>query len=132
MNHLAKSLNSGAPAGTVEVLLLATRVLTQASEDLVAAFDRSLSAADLLPRSRVANMATASLSPMFDAVCMATNAETQQVMAKAVDVLVQAAASSIVHLPELAARSALVCHQYDIRGTMRGPVSCGMDALYND
>lgn len=101
------------------MLLLASRVLQLANEDIITAFSHSFPAVDVLPRSRVANIATASLAPMLAALSERT--ETHQLIMKCLDVSVQAAATSILSLPELAAQSTLAGHPYDIRGTMRGP-----------
>jgi len=121
MNHLARLVRSGGfvDSSLLQIILLATRVLQLANEDIMTAFNHSFAAVDLLPRSRVANLATASLSPMLATLC--EKPEIQLEVKKSVDVSAQAAVTSILRLPELAAQSALGCHAYDIRGTMRGP-----------
>jgi len=113
LNFIGKSLVLGARRGSLEVLLLATHILRLANEDLIAAFSRAFATKDLLPQSRVANIATASLAPMLASLSSHANS---QMISQAVDVSVQAAAYSIDRLPELAAKSSLGRSQYDIRG----------------
>jgi hypothetical protein len=77
----------------------------------------------LLPSSRLAGIATASFAPMLSTVCVNPSAcgITDKDFRTILGACIQAAALSLVHIPELAAVSSLDHAMYDIRGAMRGP-----------
>jgi hypothetical protein len=74
---------------------------------------------ELLPLSRIVNIATATLSPMV--AILLSLPESRNRVVDLIDSSVRASAISVRRLPELAAESMLDSSMYDIRGTMRGP-----------
>jgi hypothetical protein len=122
LNHLAILYQRNPANGDYRtVLLLALRTIVRIQELHLHAFDRSADIATLLPWSRLANIATASLSPLIAALCQSNDGEFVSLLVRAVDHAVRAAALSVRRLPELWAASILGMNQYDIRGAMRTP-----------
>lgn len=106
-------------AGSHDILRVALKIMQQSGEIVAAAFKHPVSLNQLLPVSRVANIAIASLAPMF--ASLSTLPEMTDSVVRVVDVCIQATMSSIAQLPELASESVLGANMYDIRGTMTGP-----------
>ena len=101
-----------------ETLLLALNILRSAGERLNTGFPH-VSLSEILPLSRVYNLAVASLSPMLGALSSISTMEDKVVaaVANAID----AAIASLLTVPELVAPSSLRSTRYDIRGAMRTP-----------
>jgi hypothetical protein len=104
----------------------AMAMLCQICESTIRAFENRVPLADILPLSRLVDIAIASLSPMIAARChiaMAggTSSSTRIPLASLLQVVLEASILSVEHLPELAAESSLDHSAHDIRGTMRGP-----------
>jgi hypothetical protein len=100
------------------ILSLAFNIMSSASQRLIQAFPL-VPISDILPLSRLFNLAAASLSPMLS--ILATSPVFERDVITVVDISIQAAATSLVRLPELAAPSSLRQTRYDIRGAMRSP-----------
>jgi hypothetical protein len=122
---LAKPLNSmvlvfaGSPSEDhAGIFTLALNILSTAGQRLIRAFP-VVSVADILPLSRLFNLAVSSLSPMLSA--LATIQAFESNVLNVVDTAIQAASLSLVRLPELTSPSTLRSTRYDIRGAMRSP-----------
>ena len=128
LSALAKPLNLLAEAyvrnelprpEAIETLAVACRGLSCLAERLVDALPRlPVSQVFLLPR--LLNLGIASLCPAFSALCRQSqglSAELNRTLAT----VMQAAALSVVHIPELAHESTLEHSQFDIRGAFRSP-----------
>jgi hypothetical protein len=126
LSSLAKPLNffakyaaqSGSNEEIEGILNLATGLLCQLCKLTVDAFHRGVPGRQLLPLSRIVDIAISSLSPMLSAICQRPHG----LDTRSLHVILEAAILSIEHIPELAAESTLRGTQYgDVRGTMRGP-----------
>jgi hypothetical protein len=127
LSSLAKPLNScakyaaqsGSGGEEIESILnLATGLLCQLCKFTVDAFHRGVPGQQLLPISRIVDIAISSLSPMLSAICQRPHG----LDTRSLHVILEAAILSIEHISEIAAESTLRGTQYgDVRGTMRGP-----------
>ncbi|GKZ00437.1 hypothetical protein MPSEU_000996300 [Mayamaea pseudoterrestris] len=127
---LAKPINqilvwaSGAPSSlAMHLTLTALETLCLMCKNTLAAFDQPFSVQVILPVCRTVNIAVCSLSPFLAGFCVpCSDADQRSELVKEITKsAVMLAAFSIDRLPELAARSPLGRHCYDIRGAMRGP-----------
>lgn len=123
LNHLAKYHSTSAEytAGTRDILRLALLTLGLIAQAGVDTFQKSKSVEELLPSSRIANIAVASLTPMLASLAGGEDEELASIVAQVVNVSTVLAIHSIEQLPELTSPSVLDHSQYDIRGSMRGP-----------
>ena len=123
LNHLAKCTRQRQESwndGLVHrVFSMAFQFLTASNEQVLLMFDHDVSMAEILPMSRVTNIANASFSPFLAASLSIP--EFQPHVAPTLDVIVRASIKSMVHVPELVAPSILEHSAYDIRGAMRAP-----------
>lgn len=122
---LAKPLNSTAkvfarsPSDDLGLILtLATDILSNAGQRLIRAFPVA-PVNDILPLSRLFNLAVSSLSPMLST--LAPIQAFERSVLHATDTLIQAASLSLLRIPELTSESTLRSTRYDIRGAMRSP-----------
>jgi hypothetical protein len=122
---LAKPLNSMAshysksPSDEYgEILSLALEIMSSAAKRLIHAFP-VVPNSDILPLSRLYNLAASSLSPMLSKLYTIQIFESN--VLNVLDLSIQAAALSLIRLPELIAPSTLRSTRYDIRGAMRTP-----------
>jgi len=127
---LAKPINSAASTyanqiqmnmsetNIVSILNLALEIVMNAGRCLLVAFP-VVSMNEILPLSRLYDLAIASLAPAFSTLCqiemMKRDVETTIVVA------IEAAATSLMRLPELTGPSTLRQTRFDIRGAMRSP-----------
>ncbi len=102
----------------VAILHLALEIVTSAGRCLLHAFPVA-SVNEVLPLTRLYDLAIASLSPMFSILCQIQpmNQEVETTVGIGIDV----AASSLMKLPELTGPSTLRQTRFDIRGAMRSP-----------
>lgn len=110
---------SQSPTDTYEAILtMALRVMSSSGQQLVDLFP-SKPMSEMLPLSRLFDLAAASLAPMlghlYDLQQFATKCTS------ALDICIQASIASLYYIPELAAPSSLRSTRYDIRGAMRTP-----------
>ena len=119
LNQLSKCyLKTGKPESANNILHLAFQILETSSQIVINAFAKT-PLPDLFPASRTVDLAIASLSPMIASSC--NNPALKDKVENVVKLCLQAAALSVVHIPELIGESELGCQIYDIRGAMRGP-----------
>ena len=104
---------------SIESLAVACRGYSSLAETLVNVLPK-LSVSLLFPLSRLLNLGFASLCPAFSALCKHAQFLTAE-MNETIRNVMQAAALSVVHIPELAVESTLDHSQFDIRGAFRSP-----------
>jgi len=75
----------------------------------------------VLPRSRIVDIAICSMSPMLSARYQSDENIARGIRETTLPLVLEAATLSLERLPELAAESTLGRTPYDVRGTMRGP-----------
>jgi hypothetical protein len=100
------------------ILNLALEIASNAGRCLLLAFPLA-SINELLPLSRLYNLAIASLAPMFSTLCQRQS--TKQEVETTIRIGIEAAATSLMRLPELTGPSTLRQTRFDIRGAMRSP-----------
>ena len=100
------------------ILKLALGIVSNAGRCLLHAFPVT-SMNDVLPLTRLYNLAIASLAPMFSALCQ-THSMKQEVETT-IRIGIDVAASSLMKIPELTGPSTLRQTRFDIRGAMRSP-----------
>lgn len=136
LSALAKPVNVLADAyahgyrceGIFDTLIVPIRALGSIHKSVIAAIETRTMFKEVFPVSRLANLASASYSPILSAMCKleTSSSNTDCTLSKTardtVDASAHSAALSIVHIPELTSESTLnhSC-PYDIRGAMRGP-----------
>ncbi len=102
----------------VTILQLALEIVANAGRCLLHAFPVA-SINEVLPLTRLYDLAIASLSPMFSTLCQIQS--MQQDVEMTVRIGIDVAASSLMKLPELTGPSSLRQSRFDIRGAMRSP-----------
>jgi hypothetical protein len=113
-------LNQGAPEDKnfIVILNLAFEIIKTAGRCLLLVFPIA-SVKEILPLSRVYNLAVASLSPLLSKL---TQIPTMEPEVKTImRIGIEAAATSMLRLPELTGPSSLRSSRFDIRGAMRSP-----------
>ena len=100
------------------ILNLALEIASNAGKCLLHAFPIA-SINEVLPLSRLYNLAVSSLAPMFSTLCQIHS--TKQAVETTVKIGINAAATSLLKLPELTGPSTLRQTRFDIRGAMRSP-----------
>jgi hypothetical protein len=100
------------------VLNLSLDIMSAAGRCMIRGFSMP-SNTDLLPLSRLYSLTSASLSPMLSA--LSSTPSYENAVLNVLDICIQAAVLSLIHLPELTAPSTLRSSRFDIRGAMRSP-----------
>ena len=102
----------------VAILKLSLEIVSNAGKCLLQAFQVA-SINEVLPVTRLYDLAIASLAPMFSTLCQVESMkhEVEATMRIGIDV----AASSLMKIPELTGPSTLRQTRFDIRGAMRSP-----------
>jgi hypothetical protein len=118
INHLAERYSLSSSENVRNILKLALGIMATVGHRLVNVSPQ-LSINDLLPLSRLANLAVASYPPMLSALVSHPEFETETL--HVIQVSIKSAALSIIQVPELVAPSSLRSTRYDIRGAMRTP-----------
>mmetsp|Transcript_27547 Transcript_27547/g.59322 ORF Transcript_27547/g.59322 Transcript_27547/m.59322 type:complete len:1400 (+) Transcript_27547:106-4305(+) len=123
INSIASLYSEDLTQGTenenfVTILKLAFEITSNAGRCLLYAFPL-VSVNEVLPLSRLYNLAIASLSPMFSTLGQIPSIESE--VKTVMSIGVQAAATSMMKIPELTGPSTLRQTRYDIRGAMRSP-----------
>lgn len=124
LNHLAKHYaQSGGGEQTREVLLIALNTLTVVGDMIDDAFRNSSQSSQLLPLTRITNIAISSLAPMFAALCSFPERDGNMVdeIHRVVGISVRTATLSIINLPELPAHESTLDDTRDLRGSMQSP-----------
>ena len=113
-------LNQGAPEDKnfIVILNLAFEITKTAGRCLLLAFPIA-PVNEILPLSRVYNLAVASLSPMLSKLAQIPTMEPE--VKTIMRIGIEAAATSMLRLPELSGPSSLRSSRFDIRGAMRSP-----------
>jgi hypothetical protein len=101
-----------------KVLKQSLDVMTAAGRCIIQGFSLP-SQNDILPMSRLYGLATASFSPMLSTLSLIPKFEN--LVLGVLELCIQSAILSLVHLPELTAPSTLRSSRFDIRGAMRSP-----------
>jgi len=123
INLIASSYSEYLAQGTKNenfavILELAFEIISNAGRSLLSAFPH-VSINEVLPLSRLYNLAIASLSPMFSTLGQISLMESE--VTTVIMVGIDAAATSLIRIPELTGPSTLRQTRYDIRGAMRSP-----------
>jgi hypothetical protein len=118
INQLAERYSLSSSENVRNIFKLALGIMATVGHRLVN-MSPQVSINDLLPLSRLANLAVASYPPMLSALLSHPEFETETLLV--VQVSIKSAALSIVQVPELLAPSSLRSTRYDIRGAMRSP-----------
>jgi hypothetical protein len=124
LNHVAGYYaQTGGGEVTREILMLSLQTLALVGDMIDEMLQHAHYNVQLLPVTRILNIATASLSPMLSALCSSQKLDANMLeeVRRAVAICVRTCALSITNIPELAAQSTLDQSQFDIRGTMRSP-----------
>eukprot|EP00536_Pseudo-nitzschia_multiseries_P008936 jgi/Psemu1/257694/estExt_Genewise1Plus.C_2380002 len=115
----SESLIHGTESENFSVIVkLAFEIISNAGRSLLSAFPLA-SINELLPLSRLYNLAIASLSPMFSTLGQISSMESE--VTTVIRIGIEAAATSLIRIPELTGPSTLRQTRYDIRGAMRSP-----------
>ena len=105
-----------------QILDLVLDIASTAGNCLLSAFSTNASINDVLPLSRLYNLAIASLSPMLSKLCQIPNNSSMDVKVRAViKIGIEASVTSLITIPELTGPSTLRQTRFDIRGAMRSP-----------
>lgn len=133
LNHLAatfSTMEKHQSSLAFEILCHACQALGTIGDKVAQAFGSTL-LVGMLPISRIANLATASLAPMLSSLLNATsrqeydssnNLVLQQLGMKTLHSVVAASALAILHIPELLTVSVIeATEHYDVRAAMRAP-----------
>lgn len=124
LNHLAKHYaKSGTGEQAKEVLLVALNTLAVVHEMIDNAFRNSSQSSQLLPLTRISNIATSSLAPMLAALCSCPGGDGSLLdeIHRVVGMSVRTATFSIIKFPELPAQSVYDPTQSNARGALRSP-----------
>jgi hypothetical protein len=124
LNHLGKHYaKSGGGEQAKEVLLVALNTLAVVHEMIDKAFQVSSPNSQLLPLTRITNIATSSLAPMFAALCSCPGEDGSMLDAihRVVGMSVRTATFSLIHFPELPAQSTYDPTESNARGALRSP-----------
>lgn len=108
-----------ASPASIETLAVACRGLSFLAEKLVDALPQ-FPVSQVFPLPRLLNLGIASLCPAFSALCRHCQGDIGELNGT-IRVAMQAAALSVVHIPELTIESTLGHSQFDIRGAFRSP-----------
>lgn len=100
------------------ILNLAFEIASNAGMCLLLAFPIA-PVNEILPLSRLYNLAIASLAPTFSTLCQIES--MKQEVERVIRIGIDAAATSLARLPELTGPSTLRQTRFDIRGAMRSP-----------
>jgi hypothetical protein len=110
--------NSICEENITTILRVSLEIVSNAGSCLLRAFPVA-SVNETLPLSRLYDLAIASLAPMFSTLCQ-IQSMTREVEA-IIRICIDAAASSLLRIPELTGPSTLRQTRFDIRGAMRSP-----------
>lgn len=100
------------------ILNLSFQIMLSAGRFVIQAFS-VVSQNEILPPSRLYNLAVASLAPMLSTLASVSTMEPT--VKGLVEIGIEAAAISLLRLPELSGPSSLRSTRFDIRGAMRSP-----------
>lgn len=119
LNQLSKCYaKTSQPSSAVDILKLALQIFRNSLQIVIGAFPTA-AVQDIFPAIRVADLGIASLSPMLSNLCSLP--QFREEVLEVLRLCLNAAATSVTMLPELATPSILGNDIYDIRGAMRGP-----------
>ena len=122
VNHLSKCYATyGGTDDIRNILGSVLQALVEMNRMAVVGFHQNLPLDQLLPLSRLVNIANASFAPFLAALASIQDETIANGVAQMLDIAIHGSILSLEHIPELCAPSILDHSQYDIRGTMRGP-----------
>jgi len=128
LNKLGKTYKEQPSAIGCAIMTMSLVALGSVCDQLISSFE-SHSLSQILPLSRLALMATASLAPMFSSLAEITReSAASDVEKEMITIFKRTLLSSLQHsllstdrIPELLAESTLPVTRYDVKGAMRGP-----------
>ena len=112
----------GQPEGNEDlqsILKICFHVSSVSGRCIIQSFTQNVPEKDILPLSRLYDLALASLSPMLATLVNLPSVEPQ--VLSVMNIAIEASALSLLRLPELTAPSSLRGSRFDIKGAMRSP-----------